>query len=450
MVLSIDIAILAGVVLLIVLVVLLFLVGRKKDSPPAPPAQPPPEPSDERTVQYSRLVLGDVEEPIAVVEPLEASIEVRRVPLSVDKQQLKGLQSILRHAPRLAKSASNPTTNTYTLKFSPEVAQGIRSGYFDVMKSAGGGLRGVVVDTQGKIVSHATLVPASGIKMAAVAAGAFQILAVVTAQYYLPQINRRLLKIEQGIQDIQAHLIAQDKAILVDNLKQLKSMKLLLEKGVLRERNLSAIHTSLDTIDSDSGRALEAYRDHMKRYKDELDTVNLSGMFEPNFAGAIDKATQYETAAFVSLQAMYVKSVTAQLRCVVLGSYDEADDDLRDLETALEAWCRDQDSFSQRFKERIRDDTIAYLDLGDLGEILGKEVSLTKQRKKIIDEADDRQTTITGLHDEFKRSIDQATERVARQLAASSEPITLAVELDEQGQIEHVYELSETTQEPRQ
>lgn len=171
-----------------------------------------------------------------------------------------------------------------------------------------------------------------------------------------------------GIQDIQELLASQDRAVLVDSLRQHKSIKLLLEEGDIQERDMLAGLVNLDTIDRDSGRVLEAYREHMERYTSELEELALSGVFIPDFAAATDKAAQYEKAALTSLQAMYVKSVTAQFRCAVPGSYSRmarAHHSLRELGVDLEAWYKDQTSFARRFKERIREDATASLNLDE-------------------------------------------------------------------------------------
>lgn len=442
---SIEIAVLVGIVLVVILLLLSIwlILRRTKSSSPAPLPQEVTEPLDQRAPQYSRLVLGDVEHPSAVVEPFESLPESQLKPLSVGKPQLAQLQTIFRHAPGLAKSAATAASNTYVLRFPAEVAEGIRNNSLKVMESAEGGLRGVAVDAQGKIVSHGTLVSVSRVRPAAVAAGIFNILAIATAQYYLPQINNRLVRVEQGIQDIKEYLTSQDRAILVDSLKQLQSLKRLLETGDFQERDVLTRLIGLDTIDRDSGRVLEAYREHMERYRGELDGLTLSGVVNPDFAAATDKAAQYEKAALTTLQAMYVKSVTAQFRCALPGSSPriaQAHHSLRELETDLEAWYEQQADFFRRFEERIREDTTVSFDLDDVKELFGDEDTLANQREKIVSEANEGQESVIVLHDELQQAIGKAADHASRQLSTSSEPLTLVVKLNDQKEIEQVYE----------
>lgn len=443
-----EVVVLIAIALPILLFVIIRLRPRRmvnvpSERPTEEVHEPVPQPPEQHPTEYSRLVLGDVEYPSAVIEPFESLPESRLKPLSVGKPQLAQLQTIFRHAPGLAKSAATASSNSYVMRFPPEVAEGIRNNSLKVMQSAEGGLRGVAVDAQGKIVSHATLVPASKIRMAAIAAGVFQVLAVATAQYYLPQINRRLARIEQGIHDIQEHLATQDRAILADSIKQLQFMKRLLEAGDFEGRDVLAGLIGLDAMDRDSGRVVEAYREHMERYRKEFDELPLSGVFNPDFAVASDKATRYEKAALVTLQAIYVKSVTAQFRCAVAGSrarLAQAHHGLRELESDLEAWDEHRAEFFSRFEERIREDATASLDLDELKEAFGNDDTLANQREKIVSEANERQESLIATYRELSREVKKAAVRTDRELQATSEPLTLVVDLNERNEIVQVYE----------
>ena len=394
-------------------------------------AEAVPEPPEQIPARYTRLALGDVERPSAVIEPIEPLPETRLRPLPVGERKLEALQTVLRHAPKLAKNASTAASRTYALRFPPEVAAGIRSNSLRVMQSAEGGLRGVAVDAQGKIVSHATLVPASSARVAAVAAGAFQILAIATAQYYLPQINRRLDQIERGIKEIQEHLASQDRAILTDSLRHLRSTRDLLEEGEFEERDVLAALIGLDTIDRDSGRVQEAYREHTERHRNELDELELSGFFAPDFEAADEKAARYEEAALVSLQAMYVRSVAAQLRAVVGGQMARARLGLAGLMEDIEAWNKQRQDFYRRFEERVNEDATA---------ALGNEDTLANRRKNVLGAARERQRVLISHYRELRQAVREATERAERQLSVASEPLTLVVEMNEQDEIERVYE----------
>lgn len=120
-------------------------------------------------------------------------------------------------------------SNSYVLKMSPEAARRFSEGSLEMMKSVDGGYRGILVDFKSKqIVEHVSF-GAKGVGNVAVMATVFQILAVATAQYYLPQINRRLSKVEDGVNDLREHLEANDRAVLVNAVRHLRTMSAALE-----------------------------------------------------------------------------------------------------------------------------------------------------------------------------------------------------------------------------
>lgn len=71
-------------------------------------------------------------------------------------------------------------------------------------------VRAMAVDSSGKIVAHGTLVSAAALNPAAAALAVWQVMAMVTAQHYLHDIQQRLARIETGISDIKQWLEAHD------------------------------------------------------------------------------------------------------------------------------------------------------------------------------------------------------------------------------------------------
>lgn len=446
---SVEVGILISLVFLAIMLFGILCLQFRQTKRQALPKTPQVEVTspDLELARYQQLVLGDPEQPLATIQRYEPPAELPLAdqtsqldPLPLSRQQLGQLQNVFRYAPSLVKSAASLPSNTYVLKFPPEVAEGLRNGSLKMGESLKGGLLGVARDAQGKIVSHGTLIPASGLTVATVAASAFQILAIATAQYYLPQINRRLARIEQGIQDIQAHLASQDKATLTSSLKRLRSMGDMLAEGNFREEDLLAGIISLDAIDRDSDRILETYREHMQRYRSELDGLVLSGVFSPDFKPALEKASQYENAALVCLQAMYVKSAAAQFRCAMPpdSQMTQAHSNLQELGEELGSWAGERDSFVERLEERIRNDTTVTIDFDPLTEAFGSEYTLPEMRDERISEASQYRRSLTELHDELAQAIGKATENTARQLSRPIEPLSLVVTLNERNEIEEV------------
>lgn len=432
--------------LLIFALAAIWMLGRRRSSATATQGSNDTENKSSNTARYSRLVLGEVENPLVAIEPLDlgASLEGRARHLPVNERKLAPLQAIFSHTPALTQSALATISKTYTIRMSPEAAKRVADGSWEMMKAAGGGWRGVLVDANGKkIAEHVSLV-SSGASKAVAVATIFQCLAIVTAQYYLPQINRRLLQIERGINDLREHLEAHDRAVLVTGLKHLRSMSSVLEGYDLEEADLQANLIGLDDMDRGCSRVLEVNRDHMNRYRSDFDQLDLSGVLKPDFDSAVSKSEQYEKAALVCLQAVYVRSLAAQFRCITPSGYrvSYADNTLRELAEDLTMLRQEYENFSKRFEERVENEAKATLDFDDVKELFGNTDTLENHRQKIIEEERDRHQSVLSMRDELEIVVKNASAQAARQLSTDSEPLTLVVRLNDQNEIEELSELT--------
>ena len=136
--------------------------------------------------------------------------------------QIAALTALLKALP-LAIQAIPLLRGTYMLSFTPEIASKITAGAATLMESsARDGVRAIAVNAQGQIIGHGTLVAAQGVQIATAVAGVWQVLAIVTAQHYLPDIQQRLTRIESHIQELRQWIETDEKAKLITSLKLLQ------------------------------------------------------------------------------------------------------------------------------------------------------------------------------------------------------------------------------------
>jgi hypothetical protein len=397
---------------------------------------------------WSKTIRGKAlsNHPDLTIEPLDDRIlatgKLKDVP--ADGKNLATLQAVFHHVPSLTQSAVSLTSKSYVIHMSAEAAKGLTDGSLNMMEAAGGGFYGSVVDAaSGEIVENVSFV-AKGVSKVAVAATIFQILAVATAQYYLPQINRRLAKVESGINDLREHLEAHDRAVLVGAVRHLRTMSAALEGRELDEADFRSELVGLDSTDRDCRRVLEANRENMRRYRRELDGIKLSAVLKPDFEAATEKAEQYERAALTSLQAAYVRTIVARFRCIVPSDYrlSFTQNTLRELSEDLDAMRDENGEFSKRFEERIKTETTATLDLDDLKELFGEEDTLEEKRREIVGEERGRRKAVVSMRDELDAVVRDVREQTARQISSGEEPLTLVVTLNDDNEIESLSELT--------
>lgn len=126
---------------------------------PAPLLQPAP----------NALFVGEVDRPGILIQPYAAQAEDQYAPLTLRSEQLSGLEALVRHVPALALAGANMATQTYVLRFAPEVAGRLATGSAGLVRSLDGGARAIAVGADGCIIGHGTLIAQTGLSTMAAA-----------------------------------------------------------------------------------------------------------------------------------------------------------------------------------------------------------------------------------------------------------------------------------------
>ncbi len=311
-----------------------------------PPVPPP-----------TKLVVGDVHHPLIEIERYQPDrIEsFDELPLALEHKMALG--ALLQHAPALALSTAATVTNTYVLRFAPAVSAQLATGSLTLMHSLEGGVRAVAVNSSGKIVAHGTLVSTAALNPAAAALAAWQVMAMVTAQHYLHDLQQRLARIETGIADIKQWLEAHDIATLASNLRYIQSVGDLFQGRLVSEADMPVLRRKveqLETIDRECGRVFTAFQMATRQAYDTFRTMRLGDTFtwnvEQNSTAALHTIADYERYARASLMAIVVRAAGAELRSTLPLSQGDREsglhllrtlqNDLRDWRQTLAGFCR--------------------------------------------------------------------------------------------------------------
>jgi len=210
----------------------------------------------------------------------------------------------------------------WILKFSPEVAEGLNRGLYHLAASTDG-VQTVARDAQGRIVEHGRLVQA-GISPVAAATIAWQILAIVTAQKFLSDINKRLASIESALDEIREMIDLQAWSSMEGAYKYLADKFDKMRKAPLSEEELKVLLNHIEDILKDSEKILSYFDGRATRHKSEILSRELdqsSAWFLPkynlnnNFEFMRQKMTEYIRARFscfavyqLKMQACYLKA----------------------------------------------------------------------------------------------------------------------------------------------
>ena len=122
------------------------------------------------------------------------------------------------------------------------------------------GLRASAISADKVVRGNATLVSATGINIAAAGIAVWQLLAFVTAQKYLLDINRRLDAIENGIRSIKELMDNERLGKLLGNLKYLHTRASNLFDQDLTESQVTVYVSQFEQIDRECLQIMESLR----------------------------------------------------------------------------------------------------------------------------------------------------------------------------------------------
>lgn len=430
----------AVIALLVVAIAIVWLRTRRGSVQVAEPKVAPPM-SLAQLELYSQpeanaLVIGPLDRPAVMVQPYVPQEIDNSQPLELRRDQIAGLETLVRHVPSLAIASVNTVSQTYVVRFAPEIASKLATGSASFMPSLEGGTRAIAVGVDGRILGHGTLVP-SGLNAVAAATIVWQLLAVVTAQYYLVGINRRLGAIEERLDALHQRLDDQDEAMLVNNFKRLKSIHAGLAHGALTDLDVQSFVGEVDTIDRECGRIMEMYLIAMSRDFNRLQTASLKGTFDPEneVRAARRQVDEYTRSAQMCTMAAAARVAAAEVRCALPVDIGIAQRRLSDIQDELDRWQKDRQAFTKMVKSRAQDvSTTIRLKWWEHDR---------DHRSKLLRAENQAKSQLTDGYTALKRGLDDVKQRANEYQALQTQSLNLLVDINSRGEVSNVRRLVE-------
>ncbi len=389
---------------------------------------------------YSKLVIGDIDNPFAEIEPFEPETHQgthKKIPLT--STQMGDLGAIFQHIPALASNLLTATSSTYIMRFSPEVAKGIADGTYSIMKATEGGVRAIAVDSQGRIVGQAALLSASSIQLAAAVTVVWQGLAIITAQHYLSEINSKLEDIKKELIAIKEHMEAKDYSVLQSSLKQIKEISLTLESSDLDKDERNASINELKRIERDCGEVYYTYHKLMEKEFQIFGKSDFSDFWQPKFGEAIQKGLSYVNYAEVTIKAIFVQILSVLLRCSIPGNKLAKIHALEVLNKELDTWLSLQNKFHSLFQDKIINDADSFVPVDMIQNFFGQGKPLAKARRHILDGAMEKKDEAMEMHYSLKLAVEDKLEFLSDNKPQAL-PMALSISVDSNYRVTQVRE----------
>lgn len=424
-----NLAVIAGIGILLV-GVLLFLWRRRR------PMSSHDLVCTNRSTPGTRIVFGPNDTPLVEIFRQQVSENAKRDDLPLIPRFQTGLQSLLAQAPVVAASGAIATSQTFVMRFAPEVAKGLTDGTLSMMQSKmiEGGIRASALGADGAVVGQATLLAASGVNIAATGIVVWQLLAFVTAQKYLVDINARLAKIEGEIRSIKQWLEDERIGKLLGNLAYMQSRARDLIEQDLSESRIATYDSQLEQIVRECHQTMETLQLQMESEANAFSKQPLTGgaFTVGHSEKAREQISSLENFARQFLLAMYVRTLAHQLMCALPVNRQMVLNNMEDLHQQHVKFRDRMNDFQQLAERRIPELkgrlTFPSVDSRHQEQMKGHIVSVSDRLLQLWQGVDELAT--------------RTKDAIRLELASNGEPLTLAVTLDSEGKVSRLEKLS--------
>lgn len=238
-------------------------------------------------------------------------------PTSSDPRLSRAAESIVRGAPLTALGLQQAAGGIYHLKLTAEATAHLANGSWKFMEASGGGFRLNRVDAAGTVRGQGAMIPAQAAAGAALAV--WQVLAIVTAQKFLADIDRKLASIEGGVKDLRATLEEDRRGTLLGNLGYLRQIAAALAQNVIAEEDAQTFIGQIEHIERECQQIEAASATTMIRHAGEFKTMQLTATnhFKEDVARVHRNIGDFTVAAQTRLLALRVRGVACQLRAAL-------------------------------------------------------------------------------------------------------------------------------------
>ncbi len=415
--------------------------GQELTPAPLAAAHPPEVPQlrdDERPVE-------GVDAPSMRPTPEAALVEIEEIeaPPSPDRYELlevgpplqSALGPILERAPVLAQAGAG-AQGLYVLRFAPEATVALKDGSLALMKAASGGVRANAVNSAGQIGAQGTLHGANAFRAASAALAAWQVLAIVTAQKFLSDINKRLANIEKGVKKIHEWLENDRIGQLEAAFAYAKETAHALRTHAFNEQELEVRVHELERHDSECRQVMRAVEREMGQLKDDLsEELASTGDLEDSRAELTALAERVRQLGQTYVYAAHIRGLAAQLRCSLPASREAS---LQRLE-ALQAEAENFETLRKATVQKAR---------SRLSEVKGTftfEETDKDAQKQLRAEIGQSDKVHKQVHGDVSSRISEALDAGRLLLKHEKEGVVLVAERSETGMLTKVWQQRTTT-----
>jgi hypothetical protein len=212
------------------------------------------------------IIEDEFNSPVLQIEPYTGDYVGRWEKVELPQKVLSKLSAAFSSMPLLLFSVPLSSPRVYLVRFSQP---------FDHLMRSNGVYKAVALRPDGTITGLPNVLSPGFYRFLGSAATVWAILAVITRQKYLHDIEQRLKKIEEGVADIKEFLEKERDTGIQGNLLYLKQVYEALKNGDLSEYDINSFNSQLESIERQCQQAVLHYQIDMENCFKKLEEFEI-------------------------------------------------------------------------------------------------------------------------------------------------------------------------------
>lgn len=386
--------------------------------------------------QPSKLVVYQEDKPVIEIQPavfFNQKAEFLYEDIEVNESIRNNIYPLIQRAPDMLSHGKEIVQDKLVIVLKPELMKGIKEGNLIMMPAKDGGFRLNVINANGKeIVGQGKIQMLRKIDPSKIALGIFNVLAVVTAQKFLSDINKHLELISKEVKDIKEWLKDERYGKIFGNLNYMKNIYPTLSNKGLSENEIMVYFNSIEEIERECDQIV-----HAIEYGWERPFNNINNVETPKYRIAncdtnlIINIKAFEETCRSYLLCMYVRMVAAKLFCALPVDRDLAFRRIEDIKKRMIRFADLSITFEETVQRKIKS-------LKDKAPLFNKRQTVLDACRKINIQLSLVNKEILKTKNEIDYALSLCQNILEKQVYDLSSPMFLEVDIDKEKQVQHI------------
>ena len=304
---------------------------------------------------YNKVIWGEKDNPLIEITPYMGNIDCDYEDIIQNESIATSFSALLQQVPSILQNANEMAISKYTIRFSEEATKKLIDGSYHFGGTKLGQIQPVLRDSQQRFREIAHLEKTSNINPATVAFAVWQVMAIITAQKYLADINKKLAAIKSGIEEIIELLENEQKGKIYGSLQYLSQIVDNIKNKSITQLDYITYGNQIEQIERECLQISAAYelkQDHlMKEFK-----IKKTKYFPNNksIKDPIKQISDYTQNNKLLLNILLTRAVATKVKCSLL--VDEWKPELRieQLKQKLNNYKKTHKTFTGTAKENLK------------------------------------------------------------------------------------------------